>query len=58
MEVMSAKERSGTHIRNMTYQVMASNLILKMDRLGLKHINEGHPLTFREWDEDKSELGS
>ena len=33
---MSAKERWGINFYNMTDQVMAPNIILKMDRSGLK----------------------
>lgn len=38
-------------------QVMATDLIMKMDQSGLRHGNEYHPSTPREWDEDKLEHG-
>ena len=41
----------------MTNHVMAQDYILKMDWSGLRYNNEHHPLTSREWEEDKLELG-
>lgn len=54
---MPDKERWGIHLYNMIDQVMAPDLILKIDQRGMKGGNEYHPLSLREWDEDKLQLG-